>query len=116
MSPLVEQVTREEHRRHGRIRTTRLLARLGRSRNSTVDNISASGIGLRYKGRPRHQVGDFVGLMLQWRKASIPVKATVISVNTEGGQTALGLQFQNLNESQIGAIRSLAIQARNWEV
>lgn len=115
MNPLAEEEEqREEHRRHGRIRTRGLTARLGLLRSAEVENVSASGLRICYRGRSRHKVGETFQTKLQFRDSSITVNVQVVSVIEDSGVTHLGLKLENCTEELAKTIRDLAIQSRRW--
>lgn len=115
MNPIAdEKEHREENRRHGRIRTRGLTARLGLLRYAEVENVSASGLRIRYRGRPRHEVGGTFQMKLRWTNSSIAIDVKVVAVIEESGTTILGLKIEDCTKELAEAIRKMAIQARRW--
>lgn len=103
----------ENARRHGRLRTTKLIAKFGRGCTATVENISASGVRLVSHGEFPYKKGDTIGILLELKDAEVPVKAKVVWIEPQQhSEVLVGLEFDGLFGSQKAVIADLAIRAK----
>ena len=102
--------SRDNRRRHGRIRARELRTRLGE-----VADLSASGMRVICNQPEPPELQSIVQLELRHPEGCLPVKARVVWIkHPPAGQTELGLIFEDVNASTAAglvAIARLALQS-----
>jgi len=91
-----------QNRRHGRVQCEMLSCRLGE-----VANLSASGVMIRGKGAPEHDVDSRMNLHLKCLDHDLNVTALVAWVTQEDRSFRMGMEFVDVTPEQAQRIREL---------
>jgi len=103
--------SKREQRRRGRLNTERLTCKMG-----DIVDLSASGLRVRCKGKPKVQTGDLLDLDLKSLSWVVPIEAKVVwSKHTGFRQYEVGLELQNISEETNRDLLELIRESKSLE-